>query len=168
MSESNQELNKTLLMEQYKLFIQSKEKLTDRSFATNKFFLCLVIILLMLLFLLHDEKLFYFISIRSILSVIGMAVCVLWWSNIDTYCVFMGVKFKSVIEEMEKQLPFECHLMEKNAMDDYRKQKKAFIFSDMQKLLATIVFIFFMAFFLVSIFSIYMANVYSIFQLKIN
>lgn len=166
MSEIKQEMNTDLLIEQYKLYVQLKDKFTDRSFATNKFFLVLIIIIFSLLVALHDDKFYYFLSSRSILSVIGMAICVLWWSNIDTYGVLLGVKIRGVIQEMEKHLPFECHLMEKNALDDYRRQKKAFVFSDMQKLLATLVFVFFMAIFLVSIFSFYMSNIYSTFHLK--
>jgi len=168
MGELNQEINKDLLIEQYKIFVQSKEKYTDRNFTTNKFFLCLTIVLLALLSLLHDEKFFYFLSIRTILAIIGMSVCILWWSNIDTYCLLQKVKLKGVIEEMEKYLPFECHLMEKNAFDEFRKKNNSFIFSDMQKILATLLFIFFMAIFLVSVFSFYMPEISNTFHLKMN
>jgi len=155
---SDKEINKDLLIEQYKLYVQLKDKFTERNFLTNKFFLSLVIVLFVLLTIFNSESYFYFINNRTIFSLIGMFICFLWWSNIDTYSILIKVKIRNVIEQMEKHLPFEVHMMEKNALDEYRKQKKAFLFSDMQKILATLIFIFFMVIFIVNEASLYVSN----------
>ena len=76
-----------------------------------------------------------------------MAMSVLYWSNVDTYTTLTSIKIQSVIEKMEEQMPFQCHLAEKAEIDRLRKEKKIFLFSDVQKLLALIVFLPFMVVF---------------------
>jgi hypothetical protein len=52
---------------------------------------------------------------------------------------------------MEAQLPIKPYTLEREAIEDYRKNKKAFLFSDMQKTLAIVGLIFFFALFICDI-----------------
>lgn len=61
----------------------------------------------------------------------------------DTYNCLIKIKFSKVLEEMEKQLPMQPYNMEYRAIRDFRKNKKMFLFSDMQKIFAIVLFLVF-------------------------
>lgn len=140
--------NKNLILEQYKIYLKLKDKFTSRSFNTNKFFIAILIILFTLIFNYSHVALPLNITVAMVLSLIGMGICILWWSNVDTYDIFNKIKIKNVIDKLEVELPFKCHYMEKEALDELKAKKKAFVFSDVQKLFAIIIFILFMVLFL--------------------
>ena len=43
-------LDKNLLLEQYKIYCYEKESFTNRNFATNKFYLCTIIAIFVIMF----------------------------------------------------------------------------------------------------------------------
>lgn len=136
-----------LIMQQYKLYTEQKDNFIKRSFSVNRFYMILVIILLLLVNLTKNVAFVYSVSLPFIFSIIGIGVCILWWMNMDSYNLLIKIKFAKVIEEIEKQLPVQPYTMEHNAIDEYRENKKEFLFSDMQKVFATIMFIaFFISF----------------------
>lgn len=130
-------------LEQYKAYIQKTDKFTDRSFNTNKY-LIVIIIVLFVAICVFSKIVFRFFTASMMFSLLGMGVSFLWWSNVDVYNIFNKIKLKNVIDKMEEELPFKCHLMEKEAFDKIRDEKKAIVFSDMQKLLAMLAFLMFM------------------------
>ncbi len=130
-----------LIMQQYKLYTEQKDAFIKRSFRVNRFYMILVIVLLLLVNLTKNVAFVYSISLPFIFSIIGVGVCVLWWMNMDSYNLLIKIKFSRVIEEIEKQLPVQPYTMEHNAIDEFRENKKEFLFSDMQKVFATIMFI---------------------------
>ena len=66
----------------------------------------------------------------------------------DAYNMLIKIKFSKVLEEIEKQLPIQPYSDEFKGIQDFRNNKKMFLFSDMQKTFAVIVFIIFFATFL--------------------
>lgn len=136
-----------ILFEQYKLYIQNKESFIDRSFNTNKFYMILVLTLVLIIFLTKDYTLAYGLTSTLIFSAAGMAICILWWLNIDAYNLLIKVKLAKVIEEIEKSLPCQPYATEFAALNDLKKNKKEFLFSDIQKCLAVIVLILFFVLF---------------------
>ena len=136
-----------LIMQQYKLYTEQKESFIKRSFSVNRFYMVLVIVLLLLVNLTKNVAFVYSLSLPFIFSIIGIGICILWWMNMDSYNFLIKIKFAKVIEELEKQLPVNPYTMEHNAINELRENKKGFLFSDMQKLFATIMFIaFFISF----------------------
>ncbi len=136
-----------LIMQQYKLYTEQKDAFIKRSFSVNRFYMILVIVLLLLVNLTKNVAFVYSISLPFIFSIVGIGVCILWWMNMDSYNLLIKIKFAKVIEEIEKQLPVQPYTMEHSAIDEYRENKKEFLFSDMQKVFATIMFIaFFVSF----------------------
>ena len=136
-----------LIMQQYKLYTEQKDAFIKRSFSVNRFYMVLVIVLLLLVNLTKSVAFVYSISLPFIFSIIGIGICILWWMNMDSYNLLIKIKFAKVIEEIEKQLPVQPYTMEHNAIDEFRENKKEFLFSDMQKVFATIMFIaFFISF----------------------
>jgi len=140
--------NKNLILEQYKIYLNLKDKFTNRSFNTNKFFITISIILFALIFTYSKVPLPFHVTTAMIFSLIGMGICILWWSNVDTYEIFNLIKIKNVIDKLEAEMPFKCHYMEKEALDELKAKRKAFVFSDIQKIIAIGVFIIFMVLFL--------------------
>jgi len=97
------------LLEQYKIYIASAEKISDRRQKTNEFFLGLNTALVTLLgFALtkNDDSEMSLILILS--SVAGMGICYLWFRIIRSYDGLNGGKFK-VIHMIEKRLPLALY-----------------------------------------------------------
>ena len=141
-------MDKELLFQQYKLYCEMKEGFVNRNFATNKFYLSIIIILFVIIFFTRDVSFPYAISANLIMAAIGMAVSFFWWSNADSYNIMIRVKLKHVIDEMEKQLPMPAHLLEMKNYANYKKQNKLIVFSDMQKGCAIVMMLLFFVIFL--------------------
>ena len=133
-----------LIFQQYKLYTEQKEKFVDRSFHTNKFYLVLILVIMLTMFLTKDYSFVFGLSSTLIFSAVGFAVCILWWMNVDAYNFLIKVKFSKVIEELEKKLPVQPYAQEFAAITDLRKSKREFLFADIQKGLATLTLLLFL------------------------
>ncbi|MFA7659398.1 MAG: hypothetical protein WCY19_08185 [Candidatus Gastranaerophilaceae bacterium] len=136
-----------IIFRQYKVYTEQKEKFVDRSFATNKFYLFLVLGLVLTMFLTREFSFVFGLSSILIFSTVGIAICVFWWINIDSYNFLIKVKLAKVIEEIEKKLPVQPYTQEFLAIKDLRKNKREFLFADMQKVLATLALLLFFVLF---------------------
>lgn len=134
-----------IIFHQYKLYAQHKENFVNRSFHTNKFYLVSVLVLILAMLLLKGHSFAYGLTSTLIFSAAGMAICTLWWLNIDSYNFLIKVKLGKVLEEIEKQLPCQPYTQEFLAIRELRKNKKEFLFADIQKVLAILVFLLFFA-----------------------
>lgn len=132
--------NEDLIFAQYKLYSESKEKFIDRTFNTNKFYMVLDVVLMLLVFLTSNLT-FGKMTASSLFALVGIICCSLWWLNMDSYNCLIKIKFSKVLQEMEKQLPIQPYAMEYKAMKDFRNNKKGFVFSDMQKIFAIFSFL---------------------------
>ncbi len=135
------------VLEQYKLYSEQKEKFTSRNFSTNKFYLTASVVLVLLTIYTGSIVFMKLIPGSLLFSAIGAIVCILWWMNIDTYNLMIKIKYQNVLEEMENYLPIKPYTQERDALQEYKKKKKAFLFSDMQKTLAIVGLVFFFALF---------------------
>ena len=132
-----------LIFQQYKLYSEQKESFIERSFKINRFYLCLSVILLIVTQLAKGFVFIFNLPLCVFMAIIGMCVTVLWWMNMDAYNMLIKIKFSNVIEEMEKQLPVQPYSDEYKGIKEYRENKKMFLFSDIQKTFAFIIFIMF-------------------------
>lgn len=137
-----------IIFQQYKLYTEQKERFVERSFHTNKFYLLVVLFLVLVLFLTKDFTFAFGLTATMIYSVAGMCICVLWWINMDAYNFLIKVKLAKVIEEMEKSLPVKPYTDEFVAISDLRKNKRMFLFSDMQKVLSVFSILMFLTLFI--------------------
>lgn len=138
--------NEEIIFQQYKLYSEQKEEFINRSFMTNKFYLALIIGLFVIMFLTKNYTFVYGLTSALIFSGAGMAICSLWYMNVDSYNFLIKIKFSKVLDEIEKQLPIKPYTDEFEAIKDFKKNKREFLFADIQKLLA--IFVFLMFFFL--------------------
>ncbi len=131
-----------LIMSQYRLYSEQKEKFVDRAFMTNKFYMVLILALFFLVYVTQHFALGR-LSAPCVFCISGMISCALWWLNVDSYNCLIKIKFSKVLEEIEKQLPYQPYAMEYKAIKDYRRNKKGFLFSDIQKMFAIVAFLLF-------------------------
>ena len=136
-------MDKELIFQQYKLYAEQKESFITRSFGINRFYLCLSVILLLLVYFTKGITFAYSVPLGSLFAVIGMSCSILWWMNMDSYNMLIKIKFSNVIEEIEKQLPVQPYAKEYEGIKEYRENRKMFLFSDIQKTVAVIVFLMF-------------------------
>lgn len=137
-----------MMIQLYKIYSEQKENFIDRSFHTNKFYLVLVLFITIVMPFARNNNLTMGPSTAAILSAAGIAICVLWWINVDSYNFLIKIKLSKVLEEIEKNLPVKPYTDEFAAIKDYKKNKREFLFADIQKALATLALLVFLVIFL--------------------
>lgn len=97
------------LLEQYKIYVGSAEKISDRRQKTNEFFLGLNTALVALLgFVATKMNGSDMIPILVLASAAGITMCYLWYRIIRSYDGLNGGKFK-VIHAIEARLPLALY-----------------------------------------------------------
>jgi hypothetical protein len=134
------------LLEEYKLYVEQKDNFIDRNFSTNRFYMVSFVAIILALIFTGNVVFMGKFSATLLFSAIGIAVCVLWWMNVDAYNILIRIKFANVIEQMEEKFPFKPYTEERKGIEEF-KDKKVFMFSDIQKFLAVLGALFFFVIF---------------------
>ena len=142
-----------IILEQYRIYTESKDKFIDRSFQTNRHYFLVACGLCIVLVLFKQFFPNLAIVFSLFLSFAGMGISVLWYLNQDTYSYLIKIKYAQVLEEIEKQLPIAPNKMEHDVLVESLKKPRAFvfIFNDIQKFMAIILFLLFLIYFLIDI-----------------
>lgn len=130
---------KNLILGQYEVYSNAKEKYIDRHFTTNRFYLVLSFVQLLIVNVFIGMNMHYLSTI--IAAAFGAAVTAMWWLNIDSYQFWIKIKYAKVLEYLESKLPEQPFNKEFREFKDAKKREKALVFSDFQKSLAAIIFI---------------------------
>ncbi len=142
------------LLEQYKLYVEMMDKVTERRGQTNTFYISLLSGLLALLSLLVNKDNNLFSGDRNILllilAILGIALCYVWHTNINSYKQLNSLKFK-VINEIESHLPFPCYYREWEILSEDKKNQ----YRRLNKVEKFVPLILSLPYFLLLIFSIY-------------
>jgi len=98
------------LLEQYKLYVEMADRISNRRAQANRFYISLLSGLLALLSIVVSREIFSDFQTIAFMAVaiLGLALCFLWNVNIRSYRQLNSGKFK-VIHEMEQYLPFPCY-----------------------------------------------------------
>lgn len=112
--------DKKLLFEQYKLYVEMANDVSERRDKTNKFYVTLMSLLLTVFGIISS------ITKDSILFIIPLLIMIffniVWMKNIESYSTLNRGKF-DVINEIEKQLPAKGFTIEWELMELYNYQK---------------------------------------------
>lgn len=135
-----------LILNLYKNYTEQKENFIDRNFSTNKFYMVIFIGLIFAMIYTSDVVFMNKITATLLFSIAGIAICVLWWMNVDTYNTIIKIKFANVIKKLEDNFPVKPSQEEYKGIEEF-KSKKIFMFSDIQKIIAVVGAIFFFAIF---------------------
>ena len=135
-----------LIFQEYKMYAEQKENFIDRNFKTNKFYMVSFVAVILMMIYTNNIVFMERISATLLFSLIGISVCALWWMNVDSYNTLIKIKFANVLEVIEEKLPVKPFTDEYKGIEEFRN-KKIFMFSDIQKIIAVIGALFFFAVF---------------------
>ena len=135
-----------MILQEYKLYTEQKENFIDRNFRTNRFYMVSFLVVILAMIFTSNVVFMERISSALLFSLIGISVCALWWMNVDSYNTLIKIKFANVIEKIEEKLPVKPFTEEYKGIEEFR-DKKVFMFSDIQKLIAVLGALFFFAVF---------------------
>lgn len=99
--------NRDELFQQYRLFVDSAEKISERRNHLNTFFIALHSLLVSGLSLFKSEIFAYIIPI----CIFGCILAFLWWYMLCNYRSLNKAKF-SIIQEIEEHLPLNLYRTE--------------------------------------------------------
>ncbi len=135
-----------LIFQEYKLYAEQKENFIDRNFQTNKFYMISFVAIIFAMIFTNNVVFMEKISAIMLFSLLGVSLCALWWMNVDSYNTLIKIKYANVIEKIEEKLPIKPFTDEYKGIEEFRN-KKIFMFSDIQKIIAVIGALFFFAVF---------------------
>ena len=123
------------LFEQYKLYVESVEKTSDRRQHANNYFITINTALISLIGLSFQIKIFENLSwIKSVLALVGIIICIVFWYLIRSYKQLNTGKF-AVIHEVEKYLPLALYKYEWEILGEGKDNKKYYPFSHIELLI---------------------------------
>ena len=131
-----------VLLEQYRIYNEAKDRFIDRTFLTNRFFIVMAAIFFMALLLLKTLIPGAFELLLG-LEIFGIAVCIMWVSNQDAYSSIIKIKYNTVIENIEGSLPFSPNKSEYEKLTELRGNRKIVLVKDIQKWFAIILMLLF-------------------------
>ncbi len=142
-----------IILEQYRIYTESKDKFIDRSFQTNRHYFLVICGLCIVLVLFKQFFPTIAIIFTLFLSFAGMGIAMLWYLNQDSYSFLIKIKYANVLEEIENRLPIAPNQMEHAILNENLKKRHAFVFlfNDIQKFMAVILFLLFLTYFLIDI-----------------
>jgi hypothetical protein len=117
--------NREHLLEQYKLYVEMADRVSQRRTQANAFYVSLLLALLAWLTFLADRD-FSSAAEDAVLvgtGIAGIFVCFIWYVHIRSYRQLNSGKFK-VIHEMEQLLPFPCYDREWELLEEGQDKKR--------------------------------------------
>ena len=135
-----------LIFQEYKLYAEQKDNFIDRNFSTNRFYMVSNLVVVLAMIFTGNVMFMSIMSATLVFSLMGIFICALWWMNVDSYNTLIKIKFANVLEMLEEKLPVKPFTDEYKGIEEFRNNK-VFLFSDIQKLVATIGALFFFAIF---------------------
>ncbi len=106
------------LIEQYKLYVEMADRVSQRRDQSNRFYVALLgalaaILVIAARFVLSDggEAVKFITAAFLISGVFGAAISIIWLVNIRSYRTLNSAKFQ-VIHELEKEIPFDGYAKE--------------------------------------------------------
>lgn len=129
-----QKINRTELLEQYKVFLETSESLIARRQTVNSFYVsantALITIMGALIAVLNgtNERIIMFILI----SLVGIILSLSWNRILNSYGILNGSKMR-VISMIERELPAALYDTEWNVMSDKLNSRKYISFTDSEK-----------------------------------
>lgn len=101
--------DKQTYFEQYKMFVDSAEKVSDKRMSANNYFLTVNTALISLTGLLITSKvlLFHF-NVMRLVGILGLIICLIWFFIVLSYKQLNSGKF-AIIHRIEKKLPIHLY-----------------------------------------------------------
>ena len=126
---------KSHFLEQYKLYLESIEKTSDRRQSANNYFLTANTVLVSILALSFQtdflKDIFWF---KLLIAIIGILFCIVFWFLIRAYKQLNTGKF-NVLHKIESKLPLSLYNYEWEILGEGKDKKKYYPFSHIELLI---------------------------------
>lgn len=123
---------KNHLFEQYKLYIESVEKTSDRRQHANNYFITINTALISLIGLSFQIKFFENLAgVKSVLALVGIIICFIFWHLLRSYKQLNTGKF-AVIHKIEENLPLALYKYEWEVLGKGEDKSKYYPFSHIE------------------------------------
>lgn len=123
------------LFEQYQLYVAGIEKISDRRQNANNYFITINTALITFLGLSFQVSFLESLSwTRSLLAVVGIIICIIFWYLLRSYKQLNTGKFK-VIHEIEQHLPLALYDYEWKILEGGKNKKIYYPFSHIELLI---------------------------------
>lgn len=120
------------LLTQYQLYVEGMEKISDRRQNANNYFITINTVLISFIGLLFQVKIFEQMAwIKSLIAVVGIIICFIFWFLLRSYKQLNTGKFK-VIHEIENKLPLALYDYEWKMLGKGKDQGIYFPFSHIE------------------------------------
>lgn len=120
------------LFEQYKLYVESIEKTSDRRQHANNYFITINTALISLIGLSFQIKIFENLAgVKAVLAFVGIIICIVFWYLIRSYKQLNTGKF-DVIHKIEEHLPLALYKYEWEVLGKGEDNKKYYPFSHIE------------------------------------
>lgn len=131
--------NSDQILEQYKMFVEMADRVSERRLKTNQFYIGIISGLLGILAFVFGENNFDIIaqnqnSVMLVVTILGLILNLLWFINIRSFRKLNSGKFM-VIHEMEALLPFQPYDREWDIIKRGEKRNNYFQLSKIEQYL---------------------------------
>jgi len=122
-------------LEQYKLYLSSVEKISDRRQNANSHFITINTALISILGLSFKLTLFENTQwVRALIAFVGIVICVIFWYLLRAYRQLNTGKFV-VIHKIERRLPLSLYRYEWEVLGQGKNTRKYYPFSHIELLI---------------------------------
>lgn len=135
--------DKYILLEQYRIYSEAKDRFIDRTFLVNRFYIVFSAILFLSMIAIKSVFTDAYALVLGI-ELFGIVVSFSWVSNQDAYTSIIKLKYSTVIEGIEKQLPASPNKDEYAKLQELRSDKKIILLKDIQKWFAIVLMLLFL------------------------
>lgn len=126
---------KSHLLVQYQLYVESMDKISDRRQNANNYFITINTVLISFIGILFQVKIFEnMLWIKSLISLVGVIICIIFWFMLYSYKQLNTGKFK-VIHEIEQKLPLALYGYEWKLLEEGKNRKIYFPFSHVEMII---------------------------------
>lgn len=123
------------LLAQYQLYVENMGKISDRRQNANNYFITINTVLISFMGVLFQAKIFEPIPwIKSLIALVGIIICVIFWFLLRSYKQLNTGKFK-VIHEIERKLPIALYDYEWKILGEGKDGKRYFPFSHIEMII---------------------------------
>jgi hypothetical protein len=119
---------------QYKLYVQSAEKISDRRQIANSYFIAINSALISLIGLTSEIQSGNIFLFKTLLSFLGIIICFVFWHLIRAYRQLNTGKFE-VIHKIEESLPIKLYLYEWQVLGKGEDNDKYYPFSHIEMII---------------------------------
>lgn len=124
-------------LEQYKIYVNSIDKISDRRESANRYFLSvnstLIVLSGFIVEYTHDAKSMLLIGVSGI----GIITSIVFWILINSYKQLNAAKFE-ILHRIENKLPIELYKDEWDALGQGKDIWKYFPFSHVEKIIPAV------------------------------